>query len=133
MNEILTFRQLLEKYPNETVPGNLLGIDADLPIDEAVLAVLKTNPSIKGLEAITSEDKSLGVISRTKVVLYLKEQSIRNSRRGGRVGQLEGSIVAEMPKYECTKHDPPYPRLVAIARSEPPKCPICDEFMEYIG
>ncbi len=131
MSETLTFRQLLEKYSGETVSGTLLGVEADLSVNETVLAALKSNRSIQGLEVITSEDKSLGVISRMSVVRYLKEQS-QSSGTSIR-GVLKGNIVSEIPKYQCNQHDPPYQRLVAIARSEPPKCPICDEFMEYIG
>lgn len=131
MSETLTFRQLLEKYSGETVSGTLLGVEADLSINEAVLAALKANRSIQGLEVITSEDKSLGVISRMSVVRYLKEQS--QSTGTSNRGVLKGNIVSAIPKYQCNQHDPPYQRLVAIARPESPKCPICDETMEYIG
>ena len=135
MSETLTFRQLLEKYSGETVSGTLLVVEADLSVNEAVLATLKANRSIQGLEVITSEDKSLGVISRMSVVRYLKEQSqsTGTSSRGGNIGTLEGNFVTEIPKYQCNQHDPPYQRLVAIARPEPPKCRICNEPMEYIG
>lgn len=136
MNKTFTARQLLAENTTQVATGYLLGVDADIPLEGAMLdkvvEVLNQDTLIMGLDVLISEGKSLGTIPLDNLFNYIETQ-IELPDLGGNVGTLEGNIVSEIPKYQCNQHNPPYLRLVAIARSDPPKCPICDEFMEYIG
>ena len=136
MNKTFTARQLLTENITQIVTGSLLGIDADIPLEGVVLdkvvEVFNQDTSIMGLDVMTSEGKSLGTIPLDNLLNYIVTQ-IELPDLGGNTSTLEGNIISEIPKYQCNQHDPPYQRLVAISRPEPPKCRICNEPMEYIG
>ena len=139
MSKVLTTRELLELNLEQVALNSSPGIDANLILQgktlDEVRSILSSDQSIRGVEVLTDEDKSLGFISRQVLNEYIKTQMLNRisaqQKRGGDPKQgLEGDPVR--PRFQCNCHHPPYQRLVGIQRREPPHCRICGELMQVV-
>jgi hypothetical protein len=134
MNKMLTPRQLLEKIPDAEPAETVIAVEADIALEGTLLnkliVVLTEDTSIAGLEIVTADDTSLGIIPIDAFLDYVDSQSYGTGSMGGLIGQLEGDPV--LPMFQCTIHQPPYRRLVGIQRPEPPCCRICGKPMQLV-
>ena len=112
--------------------GSLIGIDADVPLEKIIQELLKENISSAGLQVLTLEGESLGIISRDTLLDYIQTQPFEISYKGGDIGYLAGDPILDVPLFLCDAHDPIYQRLVAIAKPEPPKCQVCNSPMKRV-
>ena len=145
MSKTLTPRELLNQNREQTLSESVLEIEADLPLVGEVLDSIKKllteNSSIAGLEVLTIEEKTLGFISREALFDYIKVQLLERMairrRLGGRVSELEGSVISPVPLFQCDHYatpyhqDPPYQRLVSIARPGL-KCRRCGKDLQRV-
>lgn len=134
MNKMLTPRQLLEKIPDAEPAETVIAVEADIALEGTLLNklvdVLTEDTSIAGLEVVTADDTPLGIIPIDSFLDYVDSQSYGTGSMGGLVNQLEG--VPVLPMFQCAIHQPPYRRLVGIQRSEPPRCRMCGEPMQFV-
>ncbi len=141
MSKTLTPRELLKQNPGQIATGSVLDIEADMPLEgevlDRVIQVLDDNSTITALEVITPEDESLGIVPLDTVFDYIQNQPLYEPTLGGRVSELEGSVVSPAPLFQCDHYGtpyhqaPPYQRLVSIARAGL-KCPRCGKDLQRV-
>jgi hypothetical protein len=129
MTEI-TPRELLDGITQVRPAGPTLGIEADIPLAGKTLAtvvkLLVADKSLVGLEVLTQEGKSLGIVPRSTV----RQIADEGGTRGGSTGTLEGTVVLDAPLYRCDEHVPAYQRLSSLGPV--PACRVCGKTMKRV-
>ena len=124
----ITPRVLLAGMARSQADGPALGIDADIPLTgktlTTIVKLLVADRNLTGLEVLTNEGESLGIVSRGRVSRLADE----GATRGGSTDSLEGTVVLDAPLYRCDEHVPAYQRLSSLGTV--PACRVCGKPMK---
>ena len=135
MSNVMTARELAQRYADPDCTGPTIGIEADVPLDGGKLAVLENllveDKALAGLEVLAPDGTSLGVVPLADVLEYVLEQP-SDMTRGGHIRQLEGVPVSNAPLFRCDAHEPAEQRLLWAASSQLLTCQVCGRRMQRV-